>query len=426
MGQLASSSPRERNAAQTRRAILDTARELFRRNGYAGTTVHSIAERLNLTDPAVYYHFHSKQQLWQELLDDVVVVTPPTEGVQSVAELVDWLLGFFFAYVEHSDLMAMLLREQLGTDRASANYREQVESFYARAVAEPLARLYGERSEVLLQTMTAMLSGMFWDGILTFGAGFKEVACRQWFRERVYRAVALPLGVARDPAAGEPLVPQMSPLATVEPPARIAPAPHPRGRSATRSRILEAAMELFSTNGVDATSIRAIAERCGLTDPAVYYYFPSKTALLDALWEAQTERPTANTASPEPLTSRSLATLVDAMIESAASMDSQLRLMIRQVLAGDEVALARRNESGAQWRSYLVSFLSASFEEADTADRVDAMLSATMGAVLLAQMAHPADFPEYARTSTFREATLAIVTAIVGVPCLPPAPTGHR
>ena len=426
MGQLASSSPRERNAAQTRRAILDTARELFRRNGYAGTTVHSIAERLNLTDPAVYYHFHSKQQLWQELLDDVVVPTPPPEGVQSVAELVDWLLGFFFAYVEHADLMAMLLREQLGTDRASAKYREQVESFYETAAAEPLARLYGERSEVLLQTMTAMLSGMFWDGILTFGAGFRDVACRQSFRERVYRAVALPLGLHCDPVAREPLAPQLSPLASVEPPERIAPAAHPRGRSATRSRILEAAMELFSTNGVDATSIRAIAERCGLTDPAVYYYFPSKAALLDALWEVQTERPSANTAPPEPLTAKGLATLVDAMIDSAATMDSQLRLMIRQVLAGDEVALAMRNESSAQWRTYLVSFLSGSFGETETADRVDAILAATMGAVLLAQMGHPVDFPAYARTSTFREATLAIVTAIVGVPCLPPEQTGFR
>jgi len=122
MGPRASSS-HERNALQTRRAILDTARELFRRNGYAGTTVHSIAERLQLTDPAVYYYFGSKQQLWQDLLEDVVVATLPPQGIQSPAELVDWLVGFFFAYVDHAEPMAMLFREQLGGDRASGDYR---------------------------------------------------------------------------------------------------------------------------------------------------------------------------------------------------------------------------------------------------------------------------------------------------------------
>jgi len=56
-----------------------------------------------------------------------------------------------------------------------------------------------------------------------------------------------------------------------------------RGRESTRLRILDAARELFARDGVDTTSVRSIAERCGLTDAAIYYYYPAKADILDAL-----------------------------------------------------------------------------------------------------------------------------------------------
>ncbi|MGH2632573.1 MAG: TetR/AcrR family transcriptional regulator [Tepidiformaceae bacterium] len=415
MDKAASSGPRERNSAQTRRDILDAARTLFRHRGYAGTTVHSIAESLGLTDPAVYYHFHSKRQLWQALVDDVVVPTPPAAGIHSAEDLAQWLLAFFFAYARHADVVAMLLREQVGQDAASANYREQAQSFYAAAAQEPLQRLYGDRAELLVTTMTTMLSGMFWDGILTFGTAFSNVATEPQFRERVYRAIALPLGLPRD-ASMIGANPAGSWPKPGEAPERPGQAHHRRGRDATRTRILQSAVELFSMNGVDGTSVRAIAEHCGLTDPAVYYYFPSKVALLDSLWEAQLDQPAADVAGSEPLTDAGLAAIVDALIGSAANMDSQLRLLIRQVLAGDQVAITMRNDASAQWRAYLFASLSGTFDEVEATDRVDAILAASMGAVLLAQMGHPADFPLFARSDDFRNELLAIVSAIVGVP----------
>ena len=410
MGQRAS-IPHERNAVQTRRAILETARELFRRNGYAGTTVHSIAERLRLSDPAIYYHFRSKQQLWHELIDDVVVPTPTPDGVQSPAELVEWLLGFFFAYVDHAEPMAMLLREQIGADKASTNYREQVEAFYADAVAVPLARLYGDRAPLLIQTMTTMLSGMFWDDILTFGPSYRDVALGDPYRARVRRAIELPLGLPSATGRGDAAW-QIRAQSAVMNGAQAVPASVPRGRAATRSRILEAAMELFSRNGVDGTSIRAIAERCGLTDPAVYYYFSSKTVLLDALWDARLEAQAEAKVAGAPA-ALSLGDIVDAVVDSAAGMDSQLRLLIRQVLAGDESAAAMRNDSKVQWRDYLMAFMTTEFEGADATDRVDAMLGATMGTILLAQMDHPRDFASHVCSPGFRAETLAVVTAIV-------------
>lgn len=51
----------------------------------------------------------------------------------------------------------------------------------------------------------------------------------------------------------------------------------------TAARIQAAALELFATQGYDKTSLRQIADKLGLTKPALYYNFSSKEALLSSL-----------------------------------------------------------------------------------------------------------------------------------------------
>ncbi|GAB3839613.1 hypothetical protein GCM10029963_07060 [Micromonospora andamanensis] len=53
----------------------------------------------------------------------------------------------------------------------------------------------------------------------------------------------------------------------------------------TRSRILRTALDLFSEQGYQRTSLRQIAERLRLTKAAILYHFPSKSHLLTALAE---------------------------------------------------------------------------------------------------------------------------------------------
>lgn len=53
----------------------------------------------------------------------------------------------------------------------------------------------------------------------------------------------------------------------------------------TRERILDIAQELFARQGYTATSITDIARGLGTTSAALYYHFPSKAAILDALVE---------------------------------------------------------------------------------------------------------------------------------------------
>jgi AcrR family transcriptional regulator len=51
----------------------------------------------------------------------------------------------------------------------------------------------------------------------------------------------------------------------------------------TKARILAAARELFVQRGVQQTSLQDIAERLGVTKPALYYHFESREALLASI-----------------------------------------------------------------------------------------------------------------------------------------------
>lgn len=53
--------------------------------------------------------------------------------------------------------------------------------------------------------------------------------------------------------------------------------------SDTRERIQAVALELFTLQGFEKTSLREIAERLGVTKAALYYHFPSKTELIRSL-----------------------------------------------------------------------------------------------------------------------------------------------
>ncbi len=60
--------PRSDGPGSTRERILAVALELFARHGYEGTSIRDIADRMEMTKAAVYYHFPSKDSLLVDLL----------------------------------------------------------------------------------------------------------------------------------------------------------------------------------------------------------------------------------------------------------------------------------------------------------------------------------------------------------------------
>src|SRR6201996_6750300 len=57
----------------------------------------------------------------------------------------------------------------------------------------------------------------------------------------------------------------------------------PKPRSDTRWRIQEVARELFLQQGVQRTSLQDIADKMGITKPALYYHFSSRQDLVRSI-----------------------------------------------------------------------------------------------------------------------------------------------
>jgi len=71
---------RTAEAGSTRERILQVALDLFGRQGYSGTSIRDIANRMGMTKAAVYYHFPSKENLLADIL------TPAMTRVGGVLE----------------------------------------------------------------------------------------------------------------------------------------------------------------------------------------------------------------------------------------------------------------------------------------------------------------------------------------------------
>jgi AcrR family transcriptional regulator len=60
---------------------------------------------------------------------------------------------------------------------------------------------------------------------------------------------------------------------------------------ARREQLLASALGLFAEKGVRGSTIKDIAQAAGVTDGLIYHYFPSKSALVQAVVERYTFRP---------------------------------------------------------------------------------------------------------------------------------------
>jgi len=58
-------------AEETRRGLLEAARELFATEGYAGVSIDEICGRARVTKGALYHHFRDKRDLFREVCGEV-------------------------------------------------------------------------------------------------------------------------------------------------------------------------------------------------------------------------------------------------------------------------------------------------------------------------------------------------------------------
>jgi AcrR family transcriptional regulator len=165
---------RDRERAGTRQLILDAAREMFVSEGYEGTTMRAIAQRIEYTPTAIYHHFASKEALLQELCDqDFGALGRALHQIGGVADPVERVTLLGTAYVEfglaqpmHYRFMFMTQRPPL-VDNTSLRRGDPSEDAYAflrdtcaELIVSGRTRPECQDAEALAQILWAGLHGI--------------------------------------------------------------------------------------------------------------------------------------------------------------------------------------------------------------------------------------------------------------------------
>ncbi|MCK9521246.1 MAG: TetR/AcrR family transcriptional regulator [Dehalococcoidia bacterium] len=189
------------------------------------------------------------------------------------------------------------------------------------------------------------------------------------------------------------------------------------GRQETRRRILDAALDIFAAEGFDSVTVKRIAERSGLTDGALYYYFDSKQAMLTALMEERWNIPRGleqvSRIVSEPLSPAILDRVVDNIFDALARNQSILRIVMRQALAEDPLAMRLRKDRREKWRVGLLHLFLPHLppEEADRV--VDILLSVSTGLFLAGQMDHGREFARVSQGEQYRANVRRLVRRMI-------------
>ncbi|HEY1974094.1 MAG TPA: TetR/AcrR family transcriptional regulator [Pseudonocardia sp.] len=96
----------------------------------------------------------------------------------------------------------------------------------------------------------------------------------------------------------------------------------------TEQRILASAREVFSEQGYERATIQEIAERAGLSRPAVNHYFSGKEALYHVVFESTRDRVVAESIA-DAAESEVLSARFSTFLHAAAKVDSSDRSFAR-------------------------------------------------------------------------------------------------
>lgn len=167
--------PRAANGTETRERIIHAARRVFSELGYDASTFQAIAERADLTRPAINHYFANKHDLYQQVLAGSNA-TLIESGVAAAAgqttligKLSAFLTGMLTAHRESDSAAAFLVTSMLEAHRhpelSQHAYppRDDVREFIGAAIAD--AEKSGELdagtdASALVEMLLVLMFGM--------------------------------------------------------------------------------------------------------------------------------------------------------------------------------------------------------------------------------------------------------------------------
>jgi AcrR family transcriptional regulator len=135
----------ERSRSDTRARIQQVAVELFTEHGYEGTSLREIAERLDVTKAALYYHFRSKEDILTSLVEDYY---------GQIDALIAWGQQQPRSDQVRSEIIARYVRIIADGDQVFRMLHQNQASVNALAAAKSRLPLFKERMHGLVGVLT--------------------------------------------------------------------------------------------------------------------------------------------------------------------------------------------------------------------------------------------------------------------------------
>ena len=134
-----------RTRGDTRARIQQVAIELFTEHGYEGTSLREIAERLDLTKAALYYHFKSKEDIVRSLVEDYF-------------GQIDALIAWGKAQPRSDEVRCEIIRRYVGIvaegDQAFRLLHQNQAALHTITAAKSRGTLFRERLHSLVELLT--------------------------------------------------------------------------------------------------------------------------------------------------------------------------------------------------------------------------------------------------------------------------------
>jgi len=267
---------------QTRAMILAAAARYFRYQGYNAATMRKIAKFANIEAGSIYYHFLSKEDILDEVLE-LGLSRLYNEAHQILAEANAQDKGFQQVLSEMVDThLTFLLSE---SDFTSANIRNfPTLSEELRQKHRPLRRAYSDLWNDFLTE--AQQNGFVRTDIAIKPVRQFVLGALNWTVEW-YDAERYPVGVLSERVTKLLL----DGMATKEHPPILAPKLDRKQFSdleadsieagQTRQQVLSAAARIIRDRGYKTATMRAISSEAGIEAGSIYYHFRSKEDILD-------------------------------------------------------------------------------------------------------------------------------------------------
>lgn len=145
--------------------ILQAAEELFSARGYAGVSVRDVAERAGVKKASVFYHFGSKPELFEKVLEGYYqlhanVLDEAVRVAGTPRERMHRLLDAYLDFIEDNQRWVRLVQIEIASDGdALPRIRHGLRALYER-VAEIFGQLVPESGPLAARQFFVSFSGI--------------------------------------------------------------------------------------------------------------------------------------------------------------------------------------------------------------------------------------------------------------------------